>query len=40
MYACYLVLKKYKFNINKYKGAVKNFKTVNRVKRKINENKF
>jgi hypothetical protein len=33
LYACYLVLNKYKFSLKRYKGAVKNFKTVNRVKR-------
>ena len=35
LYACYLVLKKYKFSLKRYKGAIKNFKTVNRVKRKL-----
>jgi hypothetical protein len=35
LYACYLVLKKYKFSLKRYKGAVNNFKTVNRVKRKL-----
>ena len=35
LYACYLVLKKYKFSVKKYKGVVENFKTVERVKRRL-----
>ncbi len=38
LYACYLVLKKYKFSVKKYKGSIRNFKTVERVKVVIKEN--
>lgn len=38
--AGYLVLKKYKFNTSRYKGAVRNFKTVNRLNKTLRSLKW